>query len=237
MRRRAESAVLNGSLFRVKRAARQFLREQRWAAHAARLGALLGKEYELFMTSPARLLLARHGRTALNAEGRLRGLADPPLDEVGVREAEGLADALAPARFFVVLSSPLVRAVTTAQHIALAAGVPHRIDERLNDRDYGPWTGHLKADVVEEWGSVDAAPGVESSEAVLSRVLPVLQELWTSSSSAVIVTHDAIIRPVIDHLDRGRQLSVPTASWCVMVAGTSGWEVVDVDQVAPGREP
>ncbi|WP_292703298.1 transposase [Microbacterium sp. 69-10] len=64
-----------------------------------------------------------------------------------------------------------------------------------------------------------------------------LQELWTSSSSAVIVTHDAIIRPVIDHLDRGRQLSVPTASWCVMVAGTSGWEVVDVDQVAPGREP
>ncbi len=189
------------------------------------------------MLSPARLLLARHGRTALNAEGRLRGLADPPLDEMGVREAESLADALSSEVFSVVLSSPLIRAVATAQRIALAAGVPHRIDERLNDRDYGPWTGHLKVDVVEEWGSVDAAPGVESSGTVLARVLPVLQELWSSSSSAVIVTHDAIIRPVIDHLDRGRQLSVPTASWCVMVAGASGWEVVDVDQAAPGREP
>jgi len=167
----------------------------------------------------------------------LRGLADPPLDEVGVREAEGLAGAIASVGFSVVLSSPLARAVATAQSIALAAGVPHWIDERLNDRDYGPWTGHLKADVVAQWGSVDAAPGVESAETVLTRVLPVLQELWSSSSSAVIVTHDAIIQPVIDHLDRGRQLSVPTASWCVMVAGTSGWEVVDVDQVAPGREP
>lgn len=188
------------------------------------------------MSPPTRLLLARHGRTALNAEGRLRGLADPPLDEVGISEADALAQALAPTEFSEVLSSPLVRAVGTAQRIAQAAGVPHRIDQRLNDRDYGPWTGHLKEEVVAEWGSVDAAPGVESSAAVLSRVLPALRELWSSSRSAVVVTHDAIIRPVIGYLGQSLLLSVPTASWCVLVAGVSGWEVAAVDQVAANRD-
>ena len=37
--------------------------------------------------------LARHGRTALNAEDRLRGLSDPPLDEVGLAEVSAVAGA------------------------------------------------------------------------------------------------------------------------------------------------
>ncbi|MGN6126328.1 MAG: histidine phosphatase family protein, partial [Humibacter sp.] len=43
---------------------------------------------------PQHLFLIRHGQTALNAEGRLRGLANPPLDEVGRAEAEATAVAL-----------------------------------------------------------------------------------------------------------------------------------------------
>jgi uncharacterized protein len=42
-----------------------------------------------------RVYLARHGRTALNADDRLRGLSDPPLDPVGIAEAAGLAQTLA----------------------------------------------------------------------------------------------------------------------------------------------
>ena len=41
-----------------------------------------------------RVYLARHGRTALNAEGRLCGLSNPPLDDIGRVEAERLAEAL-----------------------------------------------------------------------------------------------------------------------------------------------
>jgi probable phosphoglycerate mutase len=62
-----------------------------------------------------RVFLARHGRTALNAEGRLRGLSDPPLDEVGVAEVARLAEALAPKHPTAVICSPLQRAVATAQ--------------------------------------------------------------------------------------------------------------------------
>ncbi|MET8874914.1 histidine phosphatase family protein [Nocardia sp. NPDC004604] len=37
------------------------------------------------------------------------------------------------------------------------------VDERLNDRDYGPWTGHPRAEVLQRFRSIDAAPGVETS--------------------------------------------------------------------------
>ena len=40
--------------------------------------------------------LARHGQTPLNESGILRGLADPPLDEAGQRQARQLGAALAP---------------------------------------------------------------------------------------------------------------------------------------------
>lgn len=177
----------------------------------------------------APLYLARHGRTALNAEGRLRGLADPPLDEVGVQEAERLAADLAGRGFVRVLSSPLGRAVHTARLIADAAGVPHLVDERFNDRDYGPWTGHLKSAVVAEFGSVDAAPGVEPKAAVLHRVLPALDDV-VSQGPVVIVTHDAVIRPVLLSIEPGRTgLVVDTASWSELAFSAAGWRVVSCD--------
>jgi len=87
-----------------------------------------------------RVFLARHGRTALNAEGRLRGLSDPPLDEVGIAEVARLAEALARKHPTAVICSPLQRAVATAQAIGSASGAPVTVDARLNDRDYGPMT-------------------------------------------------------------------------------------------------
>ena len=72
-----------------------------------------------------RVYLARHGRTALNAEGRLRGLSDPPLDEVGVAESARLAEVLASKKPTGVSSSPV------------AAGGDHRAGDRLGGRCAG----------------------------------------------------------------------------------------------------
>jgi broad specificity phosphatase PhoE len=130
------------------------------------------------MTSIAdRVFLARHGRTALNAEGRLRGLSDPPLDEVGIAEVARLAEALAPKHPTAVICSPLQRAVATAQAIGSASGAPVTVDARLNDRDHGPMTGHLRDEVEREYGSVDRAPGVEPLTAVAARARQAFLEL------------------------------------------------------------
>ena len=150
-----------------------------------------------------RVYLVRHGRTALNADDRLRGLSDPPLDEVGVAEVARLADVLASTHPTVVVSSPLQRAVATAQAIGSAAGTPVVVDARLNDRDCGPSTGQPRADVERRYGSVDAAPGVEPLAAVAARAHTAFHELVAEYESGpiVMVSHDAFNRALLAQID------------------------------------
>jgi len=181
-----------------------------------------------------RVLLVRHGRTALNAEGRLRGLADPDLDDVGVEQAHRTARALAFAGpVDLVVSSPLRRAQQTARLIAAASDAPFRADPRFNDRDYGPWTGRVKADVIARWGSVDDAPGVEPQADVLARAMRGLDELAEHDHELVaVVTHDAVIRPLLETIRPGIRLAVDTASWAELETAGEGWTIRSVDNTA-----
>lgn len=180
-----------------------------------------------------RVFLVRHGRTAMNAEGRLRGLADPEIDPVGLDEAGRVADALIPRRVRAVRSSPLRRAVATALVIAKATGAVHTVDRAFNDRDYGEWTGHRKVEVVAEWGSVDAAPGVEPTAVVLDRALRGLDRLPADPAAGpiVIVTHDAVIRPILTELDPGIEPQVPTGSWAELVRIGDSWAIESFDNL------
>jgi probable phosphoglycerate mutase len=81
------------------------------------------------------LILVRHGRTALNATGRLVGRLDPPLDEVGELQAAAIGDALKGADR--VISSPLLRARQTADRISPDV----EVDERWIEVDYGDFDG------------------------------------------------------------------------------------------------
>lgn len=180
--------------------------------------------------------LVRHGRTALNASGQLRGLLDPPLDEVGRDEARALAAAIAPSEPILVVSSPLRRAVETAEAIAAECGLTAEIDPALIDRDYGPWAGHRLEDVIAEWGSLDDAPDVEPLADVLERARLVLDDVVqrVGAERAVIVAHDAINRSLIALLDPARwqyPAQVPQRTGCLNVVyhGTDRWLVAKVD--------
>ena len=105
------------------------------------------------------IYLVRHGETA-NANGRLRGLADPDLNAAGLGQAKSLASALASAGTSIIVSSPLLRAVHTAAIIAQSCQTEHKVDVRFNDRDYGRWTGQPKTDVIAQWGTVDLSIGL-----------------------------------------------------------------------------
>jgi broad specificity phosphatase PhoE len=104
-------------------------------------------------------------------------LSDPPLDEVGIAEAARLADALATKHPIAVISSPLQRAVATAQAIGAAAGTPVTIDVRLNDRDYGPMTGLRRHEVEKRYGRIDYASGVEPVAVLAERARRAFFEL------------------------------------------------------------
>ena len=186
------------------------------------------------MTAALHVLLIRHGRTALNAEGRLRGLANPELDETGVAQVTATAAALVPMHLTEVRSSPLHRAVTTAEIIARESGVTNQVDPAFNDRDYGPWTGKIKSEVIAEFGSVDAAPGVEDSAIVRDRALAALDALVRGAASGpiAIVTHDAVIRPILESIQRGIEAEVETGTWAELSWDGQRWAVVSVDNTA-----
>lgn len=184
-------------------------------------------------STPQHLFLVRHGQTALNAEGKLRGLANPPLDGVGITEALVVSDELNSRGIAAVYSSPLERAAHTGQIIAFDSGAEFTRDDRFNDRDYGPWTGHLKSDVVAEFGSVDNAPGVEPVSQVLKRARPALDAVLDANpgKTVAVVTHDAVIRPLLASIDPGvGELVAATGSWNELVREDGRWTVLHVDQ-------
>jgi broad specificity phosphatase PhoE len=180
-----------------------------------------------------RVYLARHGQTAFNADGRLRGLSDPPLDEVGVAEAARLAEVLSAKRPTVVVCSPLQRAVATAQAIGSAAGAAVVIDTRLNDRDYGPSTGQRRADVERRYGSVDAAPGVEPLAALADRARAAFFELVAEHGPGpvALVSHDGFNRALLAQIDPAlTDIGQRTGCWNQLSYVDGAWRVDAYDQ-------
>lgn len=187
------------------------------------------------MAATTRVYLARHGRTALNADGRLRGLADPPLDQVGMAEVSRLATELATRHPTLVISSPLQRAVATAQAIAAAAGVTAQVDDRLNDRDYGPQTGRPRIEVENEYGSVDSAPGVEPVAALAERAWRAFFELVAELGPGplVMVSHDAFNQALLRQLDPSLgPISQDTACWNQLSLVDGTWRVDTYNRTA-----
>jgi len=145
------------------------------------------------------LILVRHGQTAANAAGLFLGRADPPLTDLGRRQADALAAALPrPGR---VISSPLAR----AQQTAAAFGVPVELDERWIEMDYGdldeqPVTS-LAATAWQRWrADVNHAPeGGESLAAVGRRVRQACAELAADAApmNVVVVSHVSPIKAAI----------------------------------------
>lgn len=84
-----------------------------------------------------RLTLIRHGETAWNAEGRVQGQTDVPLNAVGRAQAQALVGALAGERFDAVYSSDLARVVETARPLATRLGMAPALDAGLRERHYG----------------------------------------------------------------------------------------------------
>jgi broad specificity phosphatase PhoE len=144
------------------------------------------------------LYLIRHARSLWNAEGRWQGQADPPLDEIGLRQAEALAEHLRGETFQAVYSSPLQRARQTAEFLAHAQGLSVCLDDRLKERDVGAWSGLTEPEVRErfprhfksDWW-VHGPPGGEGQAALTARTVPAFAEIVAAhpEQTVAVVSH------------------------------------------------
>ncbi len=88
-----------------------------------------------------KLFLIRHGQSAGNADGRFGGHGPTPLSELGLRQAELTADALAREGITAIFSSDLHRAVQTAEPLSRRLDVPVTTTKAFRERDVGVLEG------------------------------------------------------------------------------------------------
>lgn len=141
--------------------------------------------------------LIRHGQTDWNAERRLQGSTDIPLNDVGRGQARDAVAALAPYRWDAVVSSPLSRAAETADLIAEGLGltVARRVPE-LTERSFGPAEGLQAGPELEALRVPGGFRGAESEDDAAARGLGALEELAEEfrGRRLLVVTHGTLLR-------------------------------------------
>ncbi|MEV8507873.1 bifunctional RNase H/acid phosphatase [Actinoplanes sp. NPDC051475] len=163
------------------------------------------------LDSATRLILVRHGETALTQQGRYSGRGDVPLSDEGQAQAMAAAGRVAGISRDVaaVVSSPLQRCTRTAELIAAELGnVAVTVMPELIECDFGDWEGLTFGEVRERWpdemdrwlGSTSVAPpGGESFQTVSKRIRGALATLQSAypSSVVVVVSHVSPIKLIL----------------------------------------
>src|SRR6266568_1977988 len=122
------------------------------------------------------LLLARHGETDWNREGRWQGWADPPLNDAGRTQARQLADQLRSTPFDAVYSSDLRRAHETAEIVAAPHDVAVVVDRDLREIDIGSWSGLTRPEIESRFPD-GTRPDGETREQHAARVLAAVERI------------------------------------------------------------
>ena len=156
-----------------------------------------------------RLIVVRHGRTEWNRVERFRGRADIELDEVGLTQAEAVARRISEWQVSAIYSSPLRRALTTAEILARRCGLAAKPLPGIIDIDYGVWQGLSSEEaqtkdngLYEMWMESPHTvrfPDGESLAEVRERAASAVESLITQhpKETIVLVSHKVVCQVLI----------------------------------------
>jgi broad specificity phosphatase PhoE len=168
-----------------------------------------------------RLFLVRHGETEYNRRGLALGRDDVPLNERGVWQARRTGEALADEPLTAVYSSPLKRALATAEQVAAPHGLEVRVEERLIEMEIGEAEGLTFAEVRERHpGLLEAWTGPDGPSQPMpggERLLDVDERAWGAvadlaaahaGDTLALVAHNFVILCILT-----RALGLPLAEF------------------------
>lgn len=184
------------------------------------------------------LILLRHGRSTANTAGLLAGRTPGvALDDHGRHQAAALPDRIAPLAPVVAVTSPLQRCTETlGPLIAARPEMPVHTEDRINECDYGDWTGRKLAELsdeplmstVQQHPSGAAFPGGESMRAMQNRAVAAVRD-WNGRVEAdhgedacyLMCSHGDVIKAVVAdalgmHLDLFQRIAVSPCSVTVI---------------------
>jgi probable phosphoglycerate mutase len=200
------------------------------------------------------LLLIRHGENDYSKRGLLAGrLPGIHLNERGRKQSEELATALAQVPIKGVFSSPLERALETAEPVARARHLVVKIEAGLLEANVGKWEGKSvrRLALTRYWRIVQRAPsraghpGGETFLQTQSRIVSALDSICAGYGSRDIVAcilHADPIKLAVAHyiglpLDSFQRLACETASVTLLVVAESGAQLIWLNQRPPFSFP
>jgi broad specificity phosphatase PhoE len=155
------------------------------------------------------LYIIRHGKTDMNAKMLMQGRSNHPLNETGFAQAEEAAGRFADmgVKIDKVYTSPLIRAVQTAEKIAPDAELT--VDERLIEMDYGPYEGmdlrNPAPEVISffmDFVNVPAPEDMEPLPDIVERLGEFLEDIVSEAEekNILISTHAIAMKGALEYL-------------------------------------
>lgn len=196
------------------------------------------------MANTVEIALVRHGRTDWNSAGRLQGRTDIPLSAAGHDDACQVANVVSEETWQALYTSPLARALTTAQIIGERIDLHAQVKECLIERSYGVLEGRTRAE-LRKWRSArsnKARPiaGMESDKSLRQRALRCLTDLAHTHSMhdrILVVSHGGFINAFLHCISNGRvgsgitQLangSITRITWTAQ----AGWRIMSLNDIS-----
>jgi broad specificity phosphatase PhoE len=199
-------------------------------------------------------LLIRHGENDFLKQDRLPGtLPGIHLNQHGRQQAATLAETLQKAPIRAIYSSPLERAVETAEPLAQALGLPIQLRPALMDADVGEWQGlHIKElrkqpewKQVQQLPSAFRFPGGESIPEIQARLVGELEQirlLHKRRDLLAVFFHSDPIKLVLAYylglpLDNFQKFMLAAGSVSVLLLGKSGGQLAGLNLIPPFAFP
>lgn len=182
-----------------------------------------------------KLWLVRHGQTQANVDGLYSGFCETPLTELGIHQAEAVADMLSQVAFSRVLCSERIRAQHTMQMILRQREIPVVTDPRLNEMNFGDWEMRHHRDLqrldaenyaawCSDWQHVIPKNG-EGFQLFSRRVSEFCASLssFPEEEKMLIVSHQGVLSLLIATL-----LKMPPASLWHFVIEQGAWSCIEI---------
>lgn len=182
------------------------------------------------------ILLIRHGENSMVGKRLAGRLPDVHLNDRGKQQALQLAEALCTAPIKAIFSSPLERAVETAQPLAQRLGLPVQLAPGLIELGYGDWQGRTLKQlgrrklwkIVQEKPSEMRFPNGESFVEVQQRAAAEIDRITAAHAEEDLIacfSHGDVIRLLVAHY-----LGMPLDVFQRLAASTASISVLHIDQ-------
>jgi len=188
-----------------------------------------------------KFFLIRHGQTLWNEQGRYQGNHDISLTGLGIRQAKSAAKYLSRVNFSNIYSSPLKRAIDTANIIGKNKDLKIIVREGLKEIYFGKWEGMKFSEINNEFHDdyqkwlkdpYNSCPtGGESFKKVQERAVTEIDNIIGENedkSSVAVITHGGIILSLLVNW-----LQIPIPRWRSIIQRQGAINIVVIDKGFP----